>query len=295
MFRGTFTTFNNESFNTKKVNLFQDKTTSDLLTKHTISNDFITLDYRASVNQGFLNIDMKFEKNNLIESHSFSIDVSSKGYRLNISDKLKNYSKELFNNYSSLEAKLISQSITSFLDTYEEPNDFIKEELQGLFYIRSMFNAIYRAKESQLFRTDNSLSNIEIHSYEGYITGLSPYHAKEDIQLDMNDFQNWLDNYSGSRLPDEDILYIKSKVNGLNTLTLMEYQNIVHKPLGQLNDASNKNSQRCWILCGGDCGCCGNYDGQCYYGHVLCYAHDYLCQSCSPSWFCFSGCEATPC
>lgn len=270
--------------------------TSELQTKHTISNEFINLDYVASIHQGFLNINITFEIDESIRVSDFALDVSSKGYRLDISDKLENYSKKLYNNYSSLEAKLISQSITSFLDTYPEPNDFNKEELQGLFYLKSIFNAIYRTKETNLFRKNNSLSNLIITPYEGYITGISPYHAKEDIQIDIVDFQNWLTNYSGSRLTDKDISYIESKINGLQTLTLMEYQNLVHKPLGQLEKSYKKESKNdCWILCGGDCGCCGNYEGQCFYGHVLCYSHDYLCQSCSPRWFCFSGCEATPC
>ena len=41
---------------------------------------------------------------------------------------------------------------------------------------------------------------------------------------------------------------------------------------------------------GSDWGCCGNYDGCCYFVAPICLIHDQLCSNCTPSWFCFSGC-----
>lgn len=46
---------------------------------------------------------------------------------------------------------------------------------------------------------------------------------------------------------------------------------------------------------GSACGCCGNYNGPCLLWSQVCLAHDLACQSCSPRWFCLSGCKPTPC
>lgn len=48
-------------------------------------------------------------------------------------------------------------------------------------------------------------------------------------------------------------------------------------------------SSSCWIGCGSDLGCCGNYSGCCYYSHTLCLIHDIACTNCD-KWHCGSGC-----
>lgn len=162
----------------------------------------------------------------------------------------------------------------------------------------SVFNAINRYQEISMFKSTQTPPIIQITPYDGYITGLTPFRAKEDIILNISDFENWLENYAGYRLLDRDIVYIKTKISNLQNLSLKEYQNLVHEPLNT-QDQSNLSTEDvnydCWFLCGGDCGCCGNYEGQCYYAHIFCYGHDYLCESCDPGWFCFSGCQPTPC
>ena len=259
-----------------------------------LSNEYLQLKYTSSVKDGVLNVNL--ENLNNTSNYQMQLDVKSKGYKLDISNSLEQYSKDWQKEIDPVESKLIAQTILGYVNNYNQPSDFRKEEMQGLFYIMSVFNAISRHNEISMFKSTNSSPIVEITAYEGYITGLTPFRAKEDITLNISDFENWLDNYSGSRLLNRDIKYIKEKINGLQNLSLKEYQNLVHEPLNtqRKSNVSSKNVD-CWFLCGGDCGCCGNYEGQCYYAHVLCYAHDYLCESCDPGWFCFSGCQPTPC
>ena len=42
---------------------------------------------------------------------------------------------------------------------------------------------------------------------------------------------------------------------------------------------------------GRDLGCCGSYDGPCWFSNILCYWHDRICICCFSWWFCFSGCR----
>jgi hypothetical protein len=44
---------------------------------------------------------------------------------------------------------------------------------------------------------------------------------------------------------------------------------------------------------GGDCGCCGNYSGLCYFCHLGCYMHDQECEGCG--FGCVPACVPRPC
>lgn len=59
-------------------------------------------------------------------------------------------------------------------------------------------------------------------------------------------------------------------------------------------ESNASKSNRCLIGKGSSHGCCGNYEGCCYYRHMYCYVHDKLCTNCTPSWFCFNGCVPDP-
>jgi hypothetical protein len=260
-----------------------------------LSNDYVKLNYTSSVDKnGMLNVSI--ENLNKSTQYKLKLDVTSAGYRLDISQSLEQYSRNWMKDIELMESKLLAQSILEYVNKYNNPADFQKEEMQGLFYIMSVFNAINRYHEISTFKSSVANTILQITAYDGYITGLTPYKAKEDIILNISDFENWLNSYSGSRLLDRDIVYIKEKINGLQNLSLKEYQNLVHEPLNNKNKSNSlDDDDDCWFLCGGDCGCCGNYEGQCYFGEMLCYTHDYLCETCEPRWFCFDGCKPTPC
>lgn len=283
------------------INCTNDETFTNEINQKTVidlSNDYLQLKYTSSLSEdGILNISL--EDLDKASKYKMALDVSSKGYRLDISKVLESYSKDWLKDIEPMQSKLLAQSILDYVNNDTNPLDFKKEEMQGLFYVMSVFNAINRYQEISMFKSTQTTPILQNTPYDGYITGLTPFRAKEDIILNISDFENWLDNYTGSKLLDRDIVYIKTKINGLQNLSLKEYQNLVHEPLNTQNQSNvsteDDDEDDCWFLCGGDCGCCGNYEGQCYYANVLCYAHDYLCESCDPGWFCFSGCQPTPC
>lgn len=268
--------------------------TSSLQTKEIrVVNKFIDIVYFASLDdKGRLQIEISIDNNEKVRQHKFTLDVKSSSYKLDISKRLESYASNLLDEYDALEARLISQSLLSYIDTHPGVQNFREEEAHGLFYIIAIFSAIDRYNQVLTFTSLGDSPKLEITAYEGYITGLTPFRAKEDIILNISDFKSWLDTYSGNRLTARDIAYIKDKLKGLKILSLSEYQNLVHTPL---QEANRDDDDDCWILCGGDCGCCGNYEGQCYYANDICYVHDYLCESCEPAWFCLSGCQPTPC
>jgi|SRR5690554_3771585 len=203
-----------------------------------LSNELVKLNYTSSIDQsGMLNVTLENISYN--NQYQLKLDVTSIGYRLNISNELEQYSHSWLKEISPLESKLLAQSLLEFVDEHDNPISFKKEEMQGLFYLMSIFNAINRYHEISKFKSGNVSPLLQISTYEGYITGLTPYSAKEDIILNIPDFENWLDNYSGSRLLNHDIVYIKDKVNGLQNLSLKEYQNLVHEPLNNKNKSNS--------------------------------------------------------
>ena len=50
---------------------------------------------------------------------------------------------------------------------------------------------------------------------------------------------------------------------------------------------------RPWLR-GTDWGCCGSYNGFCWFANPVCYVHDAICTCCFSRWFCFSGCRRDP-
>lgn len=61
----------------------------------------------------------------------------------------------------------------------------------------------------------------------------------------------------------------------------------------RLNTYFNQTTAR-WPQ-GGECGCCGNYQGPCLLWSKICLIHDYQCQTCTPKWYCFKGCVPSSC
>lgn len=276
------------------------------------SKDNVKLDYQGNVTkEGILNLTLTVNhKNRNIVSDQLRIDVISSGYRLRIAPILETKVNELLNGITKENANIIENSLFELIDEYSNSNDvseFRKEELQGLFYYRSIFKAIVRYHSPKSNFITRAKENVVITPYNGYITGLTPFAATEDIIIDISDFESYLKNYSLRRLTSGDITYISDKLNEYTSSnpggrvsddrSIISLQSFTELVLiqGLPTSPSPIPSDGCFILCGGDCGCCGNYIGQCYYAHGGCFIHDYLCESCTPRWFCFSGCKPSSC
>ncbi len=151
-----------------------------------------------------------------------------------------------------------------------------------------MFNTVSKAANRDI----NGSGNVNFTIMESYINGISSFSCEEDVFINIAGFKQYLtalkatstnpgiDYYLGT-LRDETAqsLNIVEITNRLETYFSSYYQD-------QVNIA--------WPE-GGECGCCGNYDGPCVYWSKICLMHDYECQTCSPSWFCFEGCVSSSC
>ena len=136
--------------------------------------------------------------------------------------------------------------------------------------------------------------------HPGYLTDKIGFGCMEDHILNISEITNIIERNStifGDTSSKELLRYLKQNNNEI--VTFKEVYGFYY-PLDKYNDSlessSNVNGKGkkatsfCLLGSGSDHGCCGNYEGCCYYVNPICHIHDKLCVTCKPRWFCFSGC-----
>ncbi|MGN6495167.1 MAG: hypothetical protein ACTHLE_24480 [Agriterribacter sp.] len=125
--------------------------------------------------------------------------------------------------------------------------------------------------------------------YEGYASRLSEFALNEDIIVDVNSFKQQIDADLTNMSVDDKGLYVFQNV--LNRIS--DDQISLLELLAEMDDYVQNDPSAGFSFGwprGSDHGCCGNYQGPCWYWHPVCYIHDKMCKNCTPKWFCFSGC-----
>jgi hypothetical protein len=254
------------------------------------STNEVKVQFHGNISNNKLSASLDIEKiseNKTIILSSLIIDLQEENYKLKINEKLILKAKEIneSNVIDNNDLDKIIEANNHILDKYSELlniEEMKSEETQGFFYFQSIFQIIKR------YRNVHGSANYECTTYNGYIVGISPYYAKEDIIINVNDFKHYIQNIQ-VKVKKETADFI---VEALSTLNDLE---VDFKTLENLLDNTFSDRKKAFILSGSDCGCCGNYEGQCWFASANCLVHDLICQSCKPRWFCFSGCKPTKC
>lgn len=181
-------------------------------------------------------------------------------------------------NYGIAKLLLHSKIIRNSLSDFKSKNDFNSMYALnnlGLFIFHSILNGAERNQQ------------ISFNTHEGFILGICSFACEEDMVLEYIEIENYVKS-NNSNNPDKlGISYINDILPRLNkqNVSILSLRN-------ELNTYFNSTS-RGWPD-GGQCGCCGNYEGPCVYWSLTCLAHDMACQQCQ-HWWCFSGCGPTSC
>lgn len=219
---------------------------------------------------------------NIILETERKFNTRNPDYKMLMARWLEEYAFELHTTVSIENSTRIVDGLQDIISRvyYEKgPATFRDERFGGLHYLKAVFGSISRSDIISSNQRSTDMPPVgEITPYPGYITGLTPFYAQEEMLLFMFPFRNWLDS-TPTRLTPQDVVKIKNELPTAGYITYWTY-------FWEIATI---------FLDGTDCGCCGNYQGQCYYAHPLCAVHDWLCESCSPELFCFSGCVPTPC
>jgi hypothetical protein len=167
----------------------------------------------------------------------------------------------------------------------------LKAELfQVLFYHNSILKSIKRFNSGS--------DSCYCTSYAGYVAGLSSFHCNQDIIVHVSSFKNYLQD-SIALLQRYNVEYLIGYLENYpkDQISFDEVFNKIYSESGGYRVNPIFTPFPCPWISGGDCGCCGNYQGPCVLCAIICYIHDYQCwvQDCKPRWFCFRECQSTPC
>jgi len=230
---------------------------------------------------------------------TFSVDVLNSDFPYSIANDIS--TKVVSRPWKSMsELTEIRSDIQSLItDTNIELNSKSSSDLplQGLFIYRSLVNSAIRFYSSPALeaKSGNSYSN---SVYEGFVREMSSFELNEDIILDRDYLLQELSNDGEAAVTSGAAVFdpiLRSFQN--NSIPLSDF----HSALVDYTAANPSEfegepdpvSGLKWPS-GSDHGCCGNYDGPCYYFHEACWIHDKLCTDCTPRLFCLWGCVPDP-
>ncbi len=172
-----------------------------------------------------------------------------------------------------------------------EPNNKDQVLFSSIHYYESAINALIRSKENN--------TNINGTIHPGYLLGKNYFVFQEDDIVDLSIFNIAELTESSTILADEKLVQFitANSTQKVQFSTLYNFYNeneqfeefLTNSIQVQTNGC---NSNSCWIGCGGDIGCCGNYSGCCVYSHTLCLIHDVRCENCA-FWHCGPSCKPT--
>ena len=204
--------------------------------------------------------------------------------------------------------------------------EYNNESSLSVFYHLAAFNTARRAYERRWS------GDCQCELNQSYFNGESPFYCAEDVMVSADWAYEFISEKSTVKRsegyhfdPKKILKYLNNESGKLISVSKIDkllreeldyfWRNINAKEKQQIN---NKNftlamvpmvitrseyngwpiDPECWLYGvhgGGDCGCCGNYEGACWWCELLCYIHDHTCETCEPSWYCLSGCFPCPC
>lgn len=246
----------------------------------------ITYDYNLIVKQAdsSLTINLKIEDNVLGRTIDYgNFDLNS----INVVDSLK-LSELLKSKYSQIftqNGKNIISKHSRYLATMtQNVKDSIPRKKQHSFVYQGLF--MFQSLLKGADRDTNNNGNVVFSTMGSYPIALSSFVCAEEVLINIDDFKTYLQDrkkWDSNNLGIDYYLGALDKKSG--TKSMVE---IIDALQIYFNNTTNGWPQ------GGQCGCCGNYSGNCYYWNSVCLAHDMACQRCQHSW-CFSGCVASSC
>lgn len=271
--------------NETEQQVYQEKSLS--FKKH--SNE---LTYFGKLKNQTLTIDITINNNE--KSVSFhellEIDISGEDYATDIANSInerannlaQRHSYSTMDSLSNLVMDMISSEMTKMTD--DEISDMSS---QGLFMCYSLIQTTKRIIKNNE-RKERSGSSITSTPYEGFQLGLTPFLLNEDININVQNFIQFIDN--NPDFSKEKGAYVFKEVLETINETTITAQRLFEEIDIYVEEQSKGQRAASWWPSGSSHGCCGNYSGPCLYWHPLCYVHDVMCINCEPDWFCLSGC-----
>lgn len=226
------------------------------------------------------------------------IDESMPAYKLAIHKNIVIEASTIQKNLNPKEWNLIVHDFEKFIKSilFDDRINHTSSMVQSIFFHNSILNTKKRSLEAN--------NDCKCTPHPGYFVGKNPFLCQEDFMIDTNLFIKVIESsgYSMSYNETEFYEYLKQVNKNTQFVTSDILFEIIEPQKSFLDKIETKyllannlidiNTQRTQDWCSGqgsDYGCCGNYDGCCYYGNLFCLYHDAACWNCGP-WWCLRGC-----
>jgi len=219
------------------------------------------------------------QQNQTVDFGALSLNSSNVLNKDSLSQMLKSKYQRLFLTYGKSvllrESAFLEAMVSAVKDTSANQYSYVFQALR-------MFESVADAAK----RDSANTGLVDFTVSEGYIVNIFSFIVDEDFYINIHDFKKYL---TDRKLTDSNNVgidyYLGALANDTGTLSMKVIT-------ARLTDYFQSTYAR-WPQ-GGQCGCCGNYSGSCYYWNSICLAHDMACQRCQ--WqACLPGCRPTSC
>lgn len=303
---------NHEDFKTfssltdKKISITKNSPTNFVSTSR--SGNFL-ISYDATEENGVYVSRLKiidFANNEKITNTNFTLNINKKGYKLLPYLDVLSEAEKVKANYTLQEIENIAITYEQFAKMLlNEQVNTNSELIQSLFFHYAVLSTVKRSLQNN--------ENCNCTPHPGYFVGKNPFFCQEDYKIDTKRFLSALEDkkflLKGQEI--EVYSYLKEHINEREVTsdkllsimmptkdfmirverTIARDANITYKMVAFGGDDPND----CDPLPGegSGLGCCGNYNGCCWYWSIMCLDHDLACYCCD-HWYCLWGCQAEP-
>lgn len=246
----------------------------------------ITYDFNLAVknSDSSLTINLKITDNVLKKTINYG-DINLNSENVIDSAKLSNLLKTKYARIFSENGKNTISKHSKYLSTMTQSvKDTISQKKQRSFVYQGLF--IFQSLLNGADRDTSNSGNVTFSVMSTYPVALSSFVCAEEVLINIDDFKTYLRGRKGWDKSNIGIdYYLGALENKSGTKNMVEI-------IDDLEIYFNATVGR-WPQ-GGECGCCGNYSGNCYHWNHGCLAHDVACERCQHNW-CFGGCVPSSC
>ena len=284
--------------NTKSINIVKnDNSELEIIFR---KGDFI-LAFQSS-GQNSINSSVKISSLNSALQTNFSINEKSNSYKLIQHKRVLSEANRLLNMVSKeeiIEISLIFEELGKSLINDSRINSS-SSLFESFFFHNAIINSIKRSKING--------QDCGCTPHPGYFVDKANFWCQEDYLINPKKYLEGIikSNYKPNSTEIIVVDFLKSVENhefiSIDKLfevietksAFLERIDYVYssemKKIARTSDDEDDDILRKPCLKGNQWGCCGNYSGCCWYKSIICLAHDYYCQTCTPRWFCLPGC-----
>lgn len=318
----------------EKSNFSKANGANPLIYTFKVNNTNQIIGIESSIQNNHLNSTLKIQNGNSkwTELTSFSINIADKAYKqktnLIIEDKA-NLLKKKYDYKKIRDIENILDNLPEILFNQLGEQQYFKETTLSIFYHLGIFKSAMRSYENNTINCNCETFESYIKEESPFFCAEDKAVSADEVFNLVKKISDEREFAGKKFIPKKTLAYLKSKsgeylsvskadkilkdefkyfwnnsLSEKDIRTKIFHNHTLSKEATLVMTTDSKGMEKlpydptCLLYGadqGSDCGCCGNYSGSCWKCLLECYIHDQTCETCTPSWYCFSGCVSGSC